>query len=189
MISALESTLLVKQAQEGNQEAFATLVEYFEREIRNYLILHLGDYDEANDVSQQVFLKAWLNLDSLHDVACFRFWLFTIVKHQVCDYWRRKKARNQSWEDLELDDRLAGLPGPEDIIERAELIRLTLTSLSSKQRQCLVLRSEGFTPDEIAAIVGISSASVSTCLCTARRQFRVIYRQLENENRPVLLTV
>ncbi|HEV2583825.1 MAG TPA: RNA polymerase sigma factor [Ktedonobacteraceae bacterium] len=189
MVSTLEPTLPVKRAQEGDQEAFATLVEHFEHEIRSYLIVHLGDYDEANDAVQQVFLKAWLNLDSLHDMACFRFWLYAIVKHQVCDYWRKKRVRTQSWEDLELDNRLAGLPGPEDNAERAELIRLTLHTLSTKQRRCLVLQNEGFTPDEIAPIVGISSASVYTYLCAARRQFRATYRQLEDESHSVLLTV
>ena len=120
MTSSIEPGQLVKRAQEGDQEAFATLVEHFEREIRSYLIIHLGDYDEANDITQQVFLKAWLHLASLHDEVCFRHWLHSIAKRLVCDYWRKKKVKSLSLEELALDARLADLPGPEDNTERAE---------------------------------------------------------------------
>jgi RNA polymerase sigma-70 factor, ECF subfamily len=184
MLATLEPALLVKRAQQGDIEAFTTLVEHFEREIRNYLIIRLRDFDEANDLTQQVFLKAWLNLDSLHEAACFKRWLFSIVKRLVCDYWRRKRIHSQSWEELALDGRLTGIPGPEDNTERAELIRLTLTRLSAKQRRCLLLHTDGFSLSEIAEKVGISSASVSTYISMARRQFRAIYRQLESDTCP-----
>jgi RNA polymerase sigma-70 factor (ECF subfamily) len=189
MLSAQEALLTVKRAQEGDQEAFAVLVEYFERDIRSYLFLHLGDCDEAYDMTQLVFLKAWLNLDTLHDTRCFRFWLFRIARHLLCDYWRRGRVRSQSWEDLALDGRMANLPGPEDNAERAELIHLALAALPSKHRHCLVLHAQGYSPVEIAERVGISSASVSTYVSTARRQFRTIYRQLESGCSSALLTV
>lgn len=179
MLSALEPSLPVKRAQEGDQEAFAALVEHFECVIRSYLFIHLGDCEEACDLTQQVFLKAWLNLDSLQDTRCFRFWLFRIARRLLCDYWRRSRLCCQSLEDLALDGRMADLPGPEDNAEQAELIHLALTALPSKYRFCLVLHTQGYSSAEIAEKVDISSASVSTYVSTARRQFRAIYRQLE----------
>ena len=177
-----ELILLVERAQEGEIEAFTALVEYFEPRIRTFLVARLGDYDEADDLTQQVFLKAWLNLENLHEAACFKRWLYCIAKRLGCDYWRGKKVACQSWEDLALDARVASSPGPEDDTEVADLIQRAFVRLSSKLRQCLLLDVEGFSPREIAGKIDISAASVGTYISLARRRFRAIYRELENES-------
>ena len=81
-----------------------------------------------------------------------------------------------------LDSRIAATPGPEESTEKADLIRLTLIRLSFKQRQCLVLHFEGFSPCEIAAMIDVSPASVGTYVSMARKRFRAIYQELENES-------
>jgi len=182
MLLTPELVLQVKRAQDGDIEAFSALMERFESEIRNYLFVRLGDYEEASDVTQQVFLKAWMHIGSLQDNMCFKHWLFSIVKRLICDYWRRRKVHCQSWEDLMLDSRIAAMPGPEESTEKADLIRLSLIRLSSKQRQCLVLHIEGFSPYEIAVMADISMASVGTYISTARKRFRAIYQELECES-------
>lgn len=182
MLLTPELALQVKRAQDGDIEAFTTLMEHFELEIRNYLFVRLGDYEEASDVTQQVFLKAWLHIGSLHDKMCFKHWLFSIVKRLACDYWRTRKQNSRPWEDLMLDSRLAAMPGPEESTEKADLIRLSLSRLSSKQRQCLILHIEGFSPCEIAVMADISPASVGTYVSMARKRFRAIYQELENES-------
>jgi RNA polymerase sigma-70 factor, ECF subfamily len=182
MLLTPELVLQVKRAQDGDIEAFTSLMERFEPEIRNYLFVRLGDYEEASDVTQQVFLKAWQHIGSLHDKMCFKHWLFSIVKRLVCDYWRSKKLHCQSWEDLMLDSRLAAMPGPEESTEKADLIHLSLIRLSFKQRQCLVLHIEGFSPCEIAALADVSLASVGTYVSMARKKFRAIYQELESES-------
>lgn len=186
MLLTPEQVLQVKRAQDGDIEAFTSLMERFEPEIRNYLFVRLRDYEEASDVTQQVFLKAWQHIGSLHDKMCFKHWLFSIVKRLVCDYWRRKNVHCQPWEDVMLNSRIAATPGPEESTEKADLIRLTLIRLSFKQRQCLVLHFEGFSPCEIAAMIDVSPASVGTYVSMARKRFRAIYQELEND---LLLTV
>lgn len=176
-----ELILLVERAQGGDLEAFTALVEYFERGIHTFLVVRLGDYDEADDLTQQVFLKAWLNIENLHEAVCFKRWLFSIAKRLGCDYWRGKKVVCQSWEDLALDARIAAAPGPEADTEKADLIQRAFVRLSSKLRQCLLLDIEGFSPREIAGKIDISAASVGTYISLARRRFRAIYRELEHE--------
>lgn len=183
MLMTPEALLLVKRAQEGDTEAFAVLVKQFECEIRRYLAARLGDYDEANDLTQQVFFKAWLNFESLHEVVCFKLWLFRIAKHLASDYWRRKKVACQSWEELALDGRIAAVPGPEEGAEKADLIQRALIRLSFKLRQCLLLHAEGYSAREIARIVDISTQSAGTYVSMARRRFRAIYQELEDEAR------
>ena len=174
--------LLVRQAQEGNAEAFATLVQRFEHELYIYLACHLRDRDEARDLTQQVYLKAWLNLATLKEPGCFRIWLYSIARNLIKDHWRKKRFISQSWEELTTKDVVFDMPGPEDGTERAELIKLALTRLSPKLRQCLLLHTVGgFSAYEIARKADINEGSVGTYISMARKQLRSIYHHLENE--------
>jgi RNA polymerase sigma-70 factor (ECF subfamily) len=174
--------VLVKDAQAGNIEAFDILMSNYEREIFRYLIGLLGDREEALDFVQQVFLKAWLNVANLKDPARFNIWLYKIARNLVRDHWRCRKTRYQSWEDMESDKTTYGSPGPENCTEKAELITLALAEVTSKYRQCLLLKEVVGLPDsEIAAKVGISEASISTYICSARKQFRTAYQRLMDE--------
>jgi RNA polymerase sigma-70 factor (ECF subfamily) len=175
--------LLVKRAQEGNTEAFATLVQRFEHEIYIYLAGHLRDRDEARDVTQQVFLKAWLSLATLKEAKCFRIWLYKIARNLTYDHWRKKRCISLSWEELTTKNVVFDMPGPEARTERTELVKLALTRLSPKLRQCLLLHAVGgFSPNEIARTAGIKEGSVGTYISMARRQLRSIYHHLENED-------
>ncbi|SRR6266566_513613 len=182
MVASPDTLQLVKQAQVGNTEAFTALVQSYEPEIYRYLVGMLGDRDEAHDFVQQVFLKARLNLATLQSVTCFRTWLYTIARKLIFDHWRRRKGYCQSREHLEVDNLSMRIPGPEEQAMKMELIHLALGELAPKLRQCLLLRLEsGFSPREIAEMVGIGESSVGTYISTARKQFCAIYERLENE--------
>ena len=183
MIATQDDTIiLVKHAQAGNIEAFDILVQNYEREIFRYLVGLLGDRDEALDFVQQVFLKAWLNLANLKDASCFKAWLFRIARNLIFDHWRCKKTCFQSWENIKSDTTTGDLPGPEDCAEKAELISLALAEVTPKYRQCLLLKVVGgFLDYEIAEKVGISETSIGTYICSARKQFRIAYRRLVDE--------
>ncbi len=177
-----ETDLLVTNAQAGNSEDFAMLVQLYERKIYGYLSGLLGDRDEALDLAQLVFIRAWLKLKTLNDVSRFQTWLYAIARNAVYDYWRARKETCQSWEQLEINNICAELPGPEEWTVEADLVRLTLAELSPKARQCLLLRViGGFSRQEIADIVGLGETSVGTYISAARRQFRSAYSRLQNE--------
>ena len=136
----------------------------------------------AYDFAQQVFIKAWLNVGNLKSASCFKVWLYTIARNLVYDHWRGRKVIYQSWESLDVNNVVEGADGPEDSIAEAELVNLALAELSPKLRQCLLLGVVGgFSHCEIAEVIGIGEASVSTYISSARRQFRAIYQRLQNE--------
>lgn len=175
-------TYLVKQAQEGNIRAFEILVEHFERDIFVFLVCRLHNHEDADDLAQQVFLKAWRNLGTLHDAACFKPWLQSISKRLLCDHWRQKRFCFQSWESLVREDQTLEIAGPEESAMIAELIELTLSRMSPKLRLCFRLHDfDGLLASEIAVKVHICEASVGTYVSSARKQFREIYQQLEDE--------
>lgn len=174
---------LVRCAQEGDSEAFAHLVRHFQREIYIYLANHLKDREDAHDLTQQVFLKAWLNLATLKETACFKLWLYKIARNLTTDHCRKRKVISLSWEELPTEEVIFKIPGPEDAAERAELIKQALTRLPAKLRLCLLLYAVGgCSAYEIARTVGIKEASVGTYISMARQQLRSIYHHLENEH-------
>ena len=183
MSAPLDTPQLVRDAQKGNSEAFTALVQRFQKEIYIYTAKHVRDHEDAHDLTQQIFLKAWLNISNLKQTTCFRLWLYKIAKNVLNDYWRKKRVIALSWEDLTAKDVLSDIPGPEDGAERTELIKIALTRLPPKSRLCLLLYTlHGFSSSETARAVGIKQASVGTYISLARKQLRTIYHHLENEN-------
>jgi RNA polymerase sigma-70 factor (ECF subfamily) len=174
--------LLVLRAQAGNIESFDLLVKRYEGSIYRYLMRSLRNHEDASDYAQQVFLKAWLNLTSLQNMACFKVWLFSIARNLMRDYWRTKKPSCLYWDELVVDTVELSTRGPEESTADVELMRLALAELSPKLRCCLVLRLVcGYLPCEIACMVGINVTSVGTYISMARRQLLVIFNRLMSE--------
>ncbi|HEY6540002.1 MAG TPA: RNA polymerase sigma factor [Ktedonobacteraceae bacterium] len=174
--------LLAQRAQAGSMEEFDVLVKRYEGSIYGYLFRSLGNREDALDYKQQVFMKAWLNLASLQNMAYFSTWLFSIARNLVRDYWRAKKPSCLYWEELVVDTEELSTRGPEESIADVELMRLALAELSPKLRYCLLLRVVcGYLPCEIACMVGINAASVGTYISLARRQLLVIFNRLMSE--------
>lgn len=174
--------LLAKRAQAGSIEAFDVLVRRYEDSIFRYLVRSLGNREDALDYKQQVFLKVWLNLASLQNMAYFSTWLFSIARNLVRDYWRAKKVSCLYWEELVVDTVQLSTCGPEERVVDVELMRLALAELSPKMRSCLLLRVVcGYLPCEIACMVGITATSVGTYISAARRQLPVIFKRLASE--------
>src|ERR1700681_4519950 len=100
LASQIDTGDLVKRAQAGDVESFALLFQNHQSEICGYLTGLLGNREDAYDFTQQVFFKAWLNMDKLKTAACFKVWLHQIAKNLTYDYWRRRKVLYVSWEYL-----------------------------------------------------------------------------------------
>lgn len=176
--------LLAQRAQAGSMEAFDVLVRRYEDSIFRYLMSSLGNREDALDYKQQVFMKVWLNLASLQNMAYFRTWLFSIARNLVRDYWRAKKPSNLYWEELVVDTEELSTRGPEEGIADVELMRLALAELAPKLRSCLLLRVVyGYLPCEIACMMGIHPTSVGTYISLARRQLAVIFKRFASEER------
>lgn len=174
--------LLAYRAQAGSMEAFDALVKRYEGSIYRYLMRSLGNHEDALDYTQQVFLKVWLNLATLQNMAYFSSWLFSIARNLVRDYWRAKKPAPLYWEELLIDTVELSTRGPEESIAEIELMRLALAELAPKLRCCLLLRLVcGYLPCEIACIVGINVTSVGTYISLARRQLLIVFNRLMSE--------
>src|SRR5215469_2355148 len=100
--------LLVQQALAGDQHAFETLVQRYSTPLFNFICRFLGEYDQACDILQQVFLQLYISLPNLRTGDPLKAWLFQVARNRCLDELRRKRAIHFSeLESLNDDDELS----------------------------------------------------------------------------------
>ncbi|NLT74052.1 MAG: RNA polymerase sigma factor [Chloroflexi bacterium] len=144
------------------------------RAILNYLYRMVGDAARAEDLAQEVFLRAFRALPKLPDAANYRAWLYRIATNAAYDALRRQRLLQWlSLRETDVDD--SSSVRPEQVIQH-ELVQEALMKLPTTYRSPLVLFSvQGHTVREIAQMLGISEGAVKTRLSRARELFRKAY--------------
>ena len=153
---------LVRRAQQRDEEAFAQLYEEYFDKIYRYVTLKIGDPTEAEDLTQQVFVKALNSISSFKWKGIpFSAWLFRIAHNQVVDYLRRKTRRAT----MPLDESLAGSDinlqlAAEQKLDIEQLL-LATKRLTKAQQEVISLRFASELPiAQIAKIMGKSQGAV-----------------------------
>lgn len=160
----IDDHLLVSRAKEGRGEAFGILYERYVANIYRYLFSHTGDRQDAEDMTEDVFLRAWRSIGNYQEQGVpFLAYLFRIARHVLIDHYRRagSESKKISTEDILLSD---NRPGPADTIgasmENAQ-VHLALKSLRDDYRQVLSLRFlADLTPEETAQVMGRSAGAI-----------------------------
>ena len=156
-----EEESLVRRAQQYDQEAFAQLYEEHFDKIYRYVTIRIGDRMDAEDVSQQVFIKVLQSISSFKWRGIpFSAWLFRIAHNQVIDYLRKKKRAT-----VPLDESLASSEdNPQLIAEQRldiEQLVLAVQRLTEAQREVISLRFAGELPiAQVAEVMGKSQGAV-----------------------------
>jgi RNA polymerase sigma-70 factor (TIGR02960 family) len=174
-----------------DETAFAALTESHRREIRAHCYRMTGSYDDAEDLVQETFLRAWRARDGYQGRASARTWLYRIATNACLDFQRRTARRPQAYEPLPGMDHGTGEPParitwlqpypddelPDSAAESRETVELVLLAalqhLPARQRAALVLRDLlGLTAAETAQALDTSVASVNSALQRARPALR-----------------
>jgi RNA polymerase sigma-70 factor (ECF subfamily) len=176
---------LVEACQAGEASAFDVLVARWEDRIRGAAYRILGSEDEARDVAQEAFLKAYRALSGFKREARFSSWLYQIVTNLCRDRLRRRRARPQvSLEALEETGPLIveTRPGADErLLERdlAEAVRRAIHALPEEQREVVILKEyQELTFLEIAQALDVPVSTVKTRLYRGLAQLRL---RLETE--------
>ena len=153
---------LVRRAQQRDEEAFAQLYEEHFNKIYRYVTLRIGDQVEAEDITQQVFIKALQSISSFKWKGIpFSAWLFRIAHNQVVDHLRKKGKRVTE----PLDDSLAlSDSNPQLLVEQnldIEQLGLAVKQLTKAQREVIGLRFAGeLSIAQVAKVIGKSEGAV-----------------------------
>ena len=153
---------LVRRAKQYDQEAFTELYDKYFEKIYRYIAVKVGDRMDAEDITQQVFLKAIKSISSFKWKGFpFSSWLFRIAHNQVVDYLRKKKKQST----FALDDNvLASKDDPEAMLEQKlnlEQLATATKKLTSAQQEVISLRFAGELPiAQVAKVMGKSEGAV-----------------------------
>ncbi len=187
MVLEADDTVLVERFKRGDESAFKEVVLMYQRKV--YLLVYsmISDHHEANEKSQEVFLRVYKHLGSFEGSSSFYTWLYRITVNLCIDHYRRKKMKSYEYDDTyrnqpSLQEEIfpvvssASRETPTGRLLREELaakIREAMDRLSPKHRQVLVLRElEGLSYQEIADVSGISIGTVMSRLHHARKKMQ-----------------
>jgi RNA polymerase sigma-70 factor (ECF subfamily) len=171
---------LVAAVRAGEATAFDQLMLRWDRKIRGAAYRVLGSDDEAREVTQEAFLRAFRHLQSFKEEARFSSWLYQIALNLCRDRLRRRRGREFVSLDEVAETAPAGLrsePSALELVEAKDLSRViavAVEALSEEQREVVVLKEyQGLTFPEIAEVLGVPVSTVKTRLYRALSQLRV----------------
>ena len=176
-----EDRELVRQAKDGDKEAFESLVRRHQSRVFAVAGGILRNREDVEDIAQQVFLKAYFSLKRFDQRAAFSTWLYKITLNECWDLLRKRKVRplvlevdlseEQARQYQAAEEVADGRPDASDRLAARERVEQLLECLEERDRTMLVLKEvQGFTVEEIAEIMGINSNTVKVRLFRARQR-------------------
>jgi RNA polymerase sigma-70 factor (ECF subfamily) len=171
----MEERELVELSKKGDEEAFSALVKKYKTKVFNLAFSFTQDQGIADDLAQEVFIKAFFGLPKFRFKSEFGTWLFRITVNHVKDYLRKKgRMRKMTFDNFREsqfveEDEVAR----KDMEQRRKLVFRCLQTLPEKYKVILTLRDiQGLRYEEISNILKISAGTVDSRLHRARKMLR-----------------
>jgi len=179
-LTAQREAELIKLVLSGNCDVFEEFVLEYEKKVYNIAYRTLGSKEDAEDVTQEAFLRAYTSLSGFKGDSRFSSWLFRIVSNLCLDKLRKKKAPTVSLTAEDEDGEEATLDVPDESLSPEGLLEIKLTrdavqrgimSLDENARQMLLLREiRGMSYEEIADTLGVELGTVKSRIFRARKK-------------------
>jgi RNA polymerase sigma-70 factor (ECF subfamily) len=168
----LDERELIERAQLGERDAFQDLMAPYQRKIYSLLYGMVWDREDALELTQEAFAKAYRSIRGFRMAACFYTWLYRIAVNLALDFRRQRMANPETPGTVDPPSKR----GPDSTLLRKELnekIRKTMGQLPPQHRAILLLREvEGLTYKEIAQVMGCRLGTVMSRLHYAREGMR-----------------
>lgn len=175
--------ILVQRCREGDLDAFDQIVEAYDQKVFNLTYRMTGDYADASDLSQEVFIRVYRSLHNFRGESSFSTWLYRIATNVCLDEIRRRNRKtvvplNQR---IYLDDeQFRDIPDwsnlPEAVVQSKEIqeeIQRMINSLRPEYRLVIILRDiQGYSYEEIGKIIGCSLGTVKSRINRARKSLK-----------------
>ncbi len=178
---------LIKQVLEGKKEAFEMIVRKYQAPIINYLARMIGEYQQAVDLSQEVFVKAYFSISKFDFRYKFSSWLFKIASNLCIDMWRKRKVKTISLDQsLSQQDELYiqvanGKPSPIEKYERKQIakkIEKAIKQLPPTLKELFILRHiNELSYQEIAQIKDMPIGSVKNKVFRAKERLKSLIEE------------
>ena len=188
----MDEKLIIEQVLAGDNDAFGQLVELYQGKVYNLALRMCGNPDDAFDLAQESFFRAWRGLAGFQQESAFSTWLFRLTSNVCLDWLRAKKRRpTVSLTSVEEGDEEAQIDvpdpakGPEELVIAAEdraALTKAMNELPVEYREILTLRAiNDLSYTEISEILKLPEGTVKSRLSRARLALR--NKLLQNENK------
>jgi RNA polymerase sigma-70 factor, ECF subfamily len=180
-VPLLNERQLVLQAQDGNSQAFGQLYDAYMERIYRFVYFRVEDQQTAEDITSQVFLKAWSNLDRFSfNRTPYLAWLYTIAHNAVIDHYRTRKV-TAALDDVQLSqqDHAEVVENEIDLTTEMKSVKVALRALTDDQQKVLTLKFlEGMSNHEIARHLGKREGAIRAL---QMRGLQALAKQLEEK--------
>ena len=181
----MQDELLIRRAQHGDADAFEQLLLEHQKNVYNLCYRMAGDPDDAMDLSQETFLRAWRCLDQYQFASAFSTWLYRLCSN-ICIDFLRKRRRQQTvpltFEDADGEEQTYAVPDAQPLPEEQVELKLTRETLAAAMAQLLpehravlqlrVVNEMSY--EQIADVLDIQIGTVKSRLSRARNQLKKI---------------
>jgi RNA polymerase sigma-70 factor, ECF subfamily len=185
---ASEEDVWVSRAKTGDAAAFEAIVQRYERQIYSFVYRMMGNADDAYDLTQDCFVRAYKNLGNTTPDLNISAWLHRIASNACLDVLRRRqRIRWLPWDPIKHDHMLEAHPSDDpsrtsEARETSHAVQGILDQMSARNRLALVLREyEGLSCEEIGDVMGLSRSAVKSILFRGREEFRKLYLDVHGE--------
>ena len=184
---------LIKKAAKGDPDAFECLMLQYQTPVYNLCYRIVGNPEDAADMTQETFLKAWKNLEGFHMESSLSTWLYRLANNACLDLLRSKKRKptisivreDEDGEEAVFDP-VDPSPQPDEALIRKEenqILQQALQSLDEQQRAILTLRVvNDMSYEDIGQVLQIKEGTVKSRLARARENLRKKVLQLRNNS-------
>jgi len=185
--SEFTDEILIAQFQRGDRSSYTELVNRYKDKIINFTFRYLGDYDSAEDITQETFLKLYIKKDSYKEIAKFSTWLYTIAGNLAKTELRKiKRRKTYTISDLSTDDREFVIHQPdsgsfedeEDTLVSGKILQKCLNELDDEFKNIIILRDiQELSYDEISKILKIPLGTVKSRINRGRFKLKDLLKE------------
>ena len=185
-----DDVALIQRILAGDENAFESLIKKYQNQVHALAFRKVGDFQTAEDITQETFLRVYQKLATLNDPAKFSAWLYAIVNH-LCIAWHRKnRLQTESLQDIHISEIGADAYSRYVTVEHAKttaeaqraLVRRLLTKLKGNDREVITLYYfEEMTSSEIGTYLGVSENTIKSRLHRARQQLKRYQFMIQEE--------
>ena len=180
-----QDELLIRRAQRGDADAFEQLLLEHQKNVYNLCYRMAGNPDDAMDLSQETFLRAWRCLDQYQFASAFSTWLYRLCSNICIDFLRRRRRQQTvplTFEDADGEEQTYAVPDAQPLPEEQVELKLTRETLAAAMAQLLLehravlqLRVVNeMSYEQIADVLDIQIGTVKSRLSRARNQLKKI---------------
>jgi RNA polymerase sigma-70 factor (ECF subfamily) len=174
----MEEKELIRLSQSGNGEAFGQLVERYKTKVFSLAYGVTRDRAAADDLAQEIFIKAYFALPKFKFQSEFGTWLYRVTMNHIKDFLRKNRSRQKEVSLEDISERAVATEdqsyeADETAERRRTIVQAALKRLPEKHQVILALRDmQGLSYEEISRILGISPGTVDSRLHRARKKLR-----------------